>query len=53
MIIDEQANAQAVEELIAITTSLSTERDITRLLNMIVSSARRLTHAEEIGRAHV
>ena len=52
MIIDEQANAQAVEELIAITTSLSTERDITRLLNMIVSSARRLTHAE-VGCVHI
>jgi sigma-54-dependent transcriptional regulator len=36
----------AVEELIKITTSLSTERDLHQLLNMILTSARKLTHAD-------
>lgn len=35
-----------VAELIKIATSLSTEPDLQRLLNMIVTSARTLTHAE-------
>jgi sigma-54-dependent transcriptional regulator len=36
----------AVEEFIKIATSLSTERDLKRLLDMIVTSARTITHAE-------
>jgi sigma-54-dependent transcriptional regulator len=36
----------AVEEFIKIATSLSTEREIKHLLNMIVTSARTITHAE-------
>ena len=36
----------AVNELIKITTSLSTERNLNQLLNMIVTSARKLTFAD-------
>lgn len=36
----------AVEEFIKIATSLSTERDLQRLLGTIVASARTITHAE-------
>jgi sigma-54-dependent transcriptional regulator len=35
-----------IEEFVKVTTSLSTERDLHRLLDMIVSSARRLTGSE-------
>ena len=35
-----------VEEFIKTATSLSTERDLKRLLDMIVTSARKITHAE-------
>lgn len=42
----------AVEELIKITTSLSTERDLNRLLDMILTSARKITHADA-GRVYV
>lgn len=41
-----------VEELIKITTSLSTERDLHRLLQMIVTSARKITHADG-GRIYI
>ena len=34
-----QPLAQTVEEFIKITTSMSTERDLNRLLNMVVTSA--------------
>lgn len=47
-----QSLAQTVEEFIKISTSISTERDLNRLLNMIVTSARTLTHSEG-GRIYV
>ena len=47
-----QSAANTVEEFIKITTSLSTERDLNTLLNMIVSSARSLTGAEA-GRVYI
>jgi sigma-54-dependent transcriptional regulator len=47
-----QPLSETVEELIKITTSLSTERDLNRLLNMILVSARTLTHSEA-GRIYV
>ena len=47
-----QSHNKTIEELIKITTSLSTERDLNRLLNMIVTSARILTRSEA-GRVYV
>ena len=47
-----QSLAQTVEEFIKITTSISTERDLNRLLNMIVTSARTLTGSEG-GRIYI
>ena len=47
-----QPLAQTVEEFIKITTSMSTERDLNRLLNMVVTSARTLTHSEG-GRIYI
>ncbi|MEJ2691654.1 MAG: sigma-54-dependent Fis family transcriptional regulator [Candidatus Thiodiazotropha sp.] len=47
-----QSHTKTIEELIKITTSLSTERDLNRLLNMIVTSARILT-CSEAGRVYV
>ncbi len=44
--------AQAVEQFIKITTSLSTERDLNRLLSMILSGARNLTRSEA-GRIYI
>ena len=44
--------AQTVEEFIKITTSISTERDLNRLLNTIVTSARILTGSEG-GRIYI
>ncbi len=44
--------ARTAAELIKITTSLSRERDLTHLLDMIVTSARRLTGAEA-GRVYI
>jgi sigma-54-dependent transcriptional regulator len=52
MFVSGQSLTNAIEELIKITTSLSTERDLNRLLNMIVSSARMLTRSEA-GRIYV
>lgn len=40
------ASLVAVEEFIKTATSLSTERDLRRLLDVIVTSARKITHAE-------
>jgi sigma-54-dependent transcriptional regulator len=42
----------AVAELIKITTSLSTEKNLNQLLHMIVTSARKLTHADG-GRVYI
>jgi sigma-54-dependent transcriptional regulator len=42
----------AAEELIKITTSLSTERNLHHLLNMILTSARKITHADA-GRIYI
>jgi sigma-54 dependent transcriptional regulator len=42
----EEDPLSAVEELITVTTSLSTERDLHRLLKMIIHSACKLTGAE-------
>jgi sigma-54-dependent transcriptional regulator len=47
-----QSHTKTIEELIKITTSLLTERDLNRLLNMILTSARTLTHSEA-GRVYV
>jgi sigma-54 dependent transcriptional regulator len=47
-----QPHTKTIEELIKITTSLLTERDLNRLLNMIVTSARTLTRSEA-GRVYV
>jgi sigma-54 dependent transcriptional regulator len=47
-----QSHTKTIEELIKITTSLLTERNLNRLLNMIVTSARTLTHSEA-GRVYV
>ena len=47
-----QSLAQTVAEFIKIATSIATERDLHRLLNMIVTSARTLTHSEG-GRIYV
>lgn len=41
-----QESLMTVEELIKIASSLSTERDLKRLLEMIVTAARKLTYAE-------
>jgi sigma-54-dependent transcriptional regulator len=48
----EQLTTKTIEELIKVTTSLLTERDLNRLLNMIVTSARTLT-CSEAGRIYV
>lgn len=36
----------AIDELIKISTSLSSERNLNHLLNMVVTAARRITHAD-------
>jgi sigma-54-dependent transcriptional regulator len=52
MLEDKKDTAQVMEDLIKLTTLLSTERDIDRLFNKIVKFARKLT-GSEVGRIFI